>query len=119
MGSLIDTRSHPSQAARASMLDPERPEDINARLARYAATLDGRDLWPEGTASGFRAGQAELARGVAAVLAGGPRPVPLPLPPPAGAPVRGRAAPAPPGGSVARVGWRPGRPRRGPNALPY
>jgi hypothetical protein len=62
------------------MLDPERPEDINARLTRYAATLDGRDLWPEVTASGFRAGQAELARVVAAVLAGEPSPVPLRLP---------------------------------------
>src|SRR5260370_15941971 len=80
MGSLIEAGSYPSQAARASMLDPERPEDINARLTRYAATLDGRDLWPEVTASGFRAGQAELARVVAAVLAGEPSPVPLRLP---------------------------------------
>src|SRR5258708_32588002 len=77
MGSLIETGSYPSQGAWASMLDPERPEDINARLTRYAATLDGRDLWPEVTASGFRAGQAELARVVAAVLAGEPSPVPL------------------------------------------
>jgi hypothetical protein len=62
------------------MLDPERPEEINARLTRYAATLDARDLWPEVTASAFRAAQAELARAVSAVLAGGNTPVPLRLP---------------------------------------
>jgi hypothetical protein len=62
------------------MLDRERPEEINARLTRYAATLDARDLWPEVTASAFRAAQAELARAVSAVLAGGNTPVPLRLP---------------------------------------
>src|SRR5260370_30268800 len=95
MGSLIETGSYPSQGAWASMLDPERPEDINARLTRYAATLDGRDLWPEVTASGFRAGQAELARVVAAVLAGGPSPVPLRLPAQTDPRPPGHAAPAP------------------------
>ncbi len=63
------------------MLDPERPEDVNARLTRYAATLDARDLWPEVTAAAFRAAQAELARVVGAVLAGETSPVALRLPP--------------------------------------
>jgi hypothetical protein len=76
------------------MLDSERPEEINARLTRYAATLDARDLWPDVTASAFRAAQAELARVVAAVLAGEPSPVPLRLPPAVDARALGVAASA-------------------------
>src|SRR5229473_50843 len=76
------------------MLDREQPDEINARLARYAATLDARDLWPEVTASAFRAAQTEVARVVAAVLAGGPSPVPLRLPPEADARALGVAASA-------------------------
>jgi hypothetical protein len=76
------------------VVDPQRPEEINARLTRYAATLDARDLWPDVTASGFRAAQAEMARVVAAVLAGEPSPVPLRLPPEADARALGIAASA-------------------------
>lgn len=76
------------------MLDPERPEEIPARLARYAATLDARDLWPEVTAPAFRAAQAELARVVTAVLGGGPSPVRLRLPPEVDARALGIAASA-------------------------
>src|SRR5260370_35132170 len=108
MGSLIETGSYPSQAARASMLDPERPEDINARLTRYAATLDGRDLWPEVTASGFRAGQAELARAVPPGLAGEPSPGP-PRPPPATDPRPPACAAAPAGRAPPLCTARPTR----------
>src|SRR5438552_15637997 len=54
--------------------------DIPARLARNAVTRDARDLWPEGSASAFRAPQREMARGTARVLAGAPSPVRLELP---------------------------------------
>src|SRR5437667_1290721 len=53
--------------------------EIDARLKRYAATLDASDLWPEIPARVFRRAQAELARIVAVVL-GGTRPVHLDLP---------------------------------------
>lgn len=76
------------------MLDPERPDEITARLTRYATTLDARDLWPAVTASAFRAAQAELARVVSAVLAGEPGPIPLRLPPEADASALGIAASA-------------------------
>jgi len=54
--------------------------DIPARLARYAMTEDARDLWPEVSASAFRAAQREMARVTARVLAGAPSPVRLELP---------------------------------------
>src|ERR1041385_5817230 len=54
--------------------------DIPARLARYAVSADARDLWPEVSASAFRAAQREIARVSAAVLAGAPSPVRLELP---------------------------------------
>src|SRR2546422_7350676 len=58
-------------------------EEIDARLARYAMTLDASVLWPEVTARAFRAAQDELARTTAAVLADPP--APIHLEPPGGA----------------------------------
>jgi len=55
--------------------------EIDARLNRYALTLDARDLWPEVPAPAFRAAQAEIARAVAAALVGDR---PVHLVPPAG-----------------------------------
>jgi len=54
--------------------------DIPAQLARYAMTKDAGDLWPEVSASAFRAAQREMARVTARVLAGAPSPVRLELP---------------------------------------
>ena len=54
--------------------------DVATRLARYTATLDARDLWPELNVSAFRAAQAEIARVTAAVLSGTSGPVRLELP---------------------------------------
>jgi len=59
-------------------MEPEN--DIPARLARYAVTKDARDLWPEVSASAFRAAQREMVRVTAAVLADAPSPVRLELP---------------------------------------
>jgi hypothetical protein len=56
-------------------------EEVNARLARFAATWDARDLWPHVTAAAFRAAQQEVARVTAAVLSGPRDPVSLRLPP--------------------------------------
>jgi hypothetical protein len=55
-------------------------EEIDARLARFAATWDARDLWPHVTIAAFRAAQEEVARVTAAVLSGAPDPVSLCLP---------------------------------------
>lgn len=59
-------------------MEPEN--DISARLARYAVTQDARDLWPDVSASAFRAAQREMTRVTARVLAGAPSPVRLELP---------------------------------------
>ena len=69
-------------------------QDINARLARYAATKDARDLWPEVSPSAFRAAQKEIARVTAAALAGASGPIELRLPPNTDARVLGVAASA-------------------------
>lgn len=45
-------------------------EAIDARLARYAASGDARDLWPDVTAAEFGAAQAAIAAATAALLAG-------------------------------------------------
>src|SRR5260370_4910601 len=70
-----------------SLLDPQlvwtpmhRAEQIDARLARYASTLDARDLWPDVSVAAFHSAQAEIARGTAAVLEGAPRPSELQRP---------------------------------------
>src|SRR5947209_7172803 len=77
----MEPRSYRRHLAAASFVDmqPEN-DDIPARLARYAVTRDARDLWPEVSASAFRAVQREMARVTAAVLAGAPSPVRLELP---------------------------------------
>jgi hypothetical protein len=54
--------------------------EIDARLARWAVTADGRDLWPEVPVPAFRAAQAEIGRVAAAALSGTPDPEPLRLP---------------------------------------
>jgi len=55
--------------------------EIDARLARFVATRDARDMWPEVSPMAFRAAHEEIARVTAAVLAGAQRPVHLALPP--------------------------------------
>src|SRR5213594_2849963 len=47
-------RSYPTAPSRASLVTMPAAQDINARLARYAATKDARDLWPEVSPSAFR-----------------------------------------------------------------
>jgi putative nucleotidyltransferase-like protein len=66
--------------------------EVDARIARYHATLDARALWPEVSAAAFRAAQEEIARATAAVFADGARPVPLTPPPGTDAHVLGIAA---------------------------
>src|SRR5437762_7986742 len=58
---------------------PQR--EIQARLVRYAATKDGRDLWPEVSPAAFRAAQEEIARVARAVLTDAGRPVDFEVPP--------------------------------------
>src|SRR5882762_7221358 len=62
-------------------MDMPQQEEVDARLARFAATWDARDLWPDVTASAFRAAQQETARVTAVVLSGAQDPVHLRLPP--------------------------------------
>ena len=81
----------------------EPQEVVNARLARYAVTLDARDLWPEVTVSAFRAAQAAITRVTAAVLSDAPGPVPLRLPPDVDARALGVAASA--AGVGPLLGW--------------
>ena len=54
---------------------------IDARLARFAATHNARDLWPEVPRSSFRAAERELARVAARVLNGSGAPPTLQPPP--------------------------------------
>src|ERR1041385_3962778 len=58
---------------------PQR--EIQARLARYAATKHARDLWPEVSPSAFRAAQEEIARVARAVLTDARSPVHFEVPP--------------------------------------
>ncbi len=60
-------------------MQPEN--DIPARLARYTVTRHARDLWPEVSASAFRAAQREMVRVTARVLADASSPVRLELSP--------------------------------------
>src|SRR5213593_4582541 len=60
-------------------MQPEN--DIPARLARYTVTRDARELWPEVSASAFRAAQREMVRVTARVLAEASSPVRLELSP--------------------------------------
>ena len=53
---------------------------IDARLARFAATRNARDLWPEVPRSSFRAAERELARVAAGVLNGSDAPPTLRCP---------------------------------------
>ena len=76
------------------MVAMPRAEDVNARLARYTATKDARDLWPEVPPSAFRAAQAEIARVTAGVLAGASGAIELRLPPDTDARALGIAASA-------------------------
>jgi hypothetical protein len=67
----METPSYEALPAPTSLLAVDRQDDIAARLARYAKTKDGRDLWPEVSVPAFRAGQEEIGRVTSAVLAGG------------------------------------------------
>ncbi len=73
-------------------MQPEN--DIPARLARYTVTRHARDLWPDVSASAFRAAQREMVRVTARVLADAPSPVRLELPRGADARALGVAASA-------------------------
>src|SRR5262245_53944266 len=52
-------------------------DEIEARLARFTVTRDGRAVWPDVSPASFRAAQREVARVTTAVLTGSPGPVPL------------------------------------------
>ena len=77
--------------------------EVDARLARYAVTADGRDLWPEVPVPAFRAAQAEVGRVTAAALASASGPEPLRLPRGVDAHAMGVAANA--SGMGALLGW--------------
>jgi len=57
------------------------PDEVTARLARFARSAHARDLWPEVSAAAFRAAQGQLGAVTAAVLRGDARPVGLERPP--------------------------------------
>ena len=56
-----------------------RPE-IERRLARFVASRDAGDVWPEVSAPAFQAAQEAIARVTTALLSGAPQPVPLAIP---------------------------------------
>ena len=70
----------------------ERPDVVSARLARFAVTRDARVLWPDVSASAFRAAQAEIGRVIVAALSDSVAPVALQVPPGANARAIGVAA---------------------------
>lgn len=71
---------------------PERQEEVDRRLARFARTRHARDLWPDVSVSAFRAAEVELARVAAAVLSDAPSPESLRSPAWPGARALGVAA---------------------------
>src|SRR5712691_5203692 len=63
------------------MMTTVSQELIDARVARFAATRNARDLWPEVSRSSFRAAERELARVASGVLNGSGAPPTLRPPP--------------------------------------